>query len=117
MIEGKKIIVFMPARNTAHLLEKTYNDIPKDFADQIILVDNASTDDTVKVAYSLGMKVIKHENNLGYGGSLKTGYTTAIKDGADIVVMLHSDYQYDPTVLPEMIKPILEGECSRIRTT
>jgi HAMP domain-containing protein len=86
----------MPARNTAHLLESTFNDIPEDFADQIILVDNASTDETVKVALALGIKVIKHESNLGYGGSLKTGYSTAIKEGADIVVMLHSDNQYDP---------------------
>lgn len=110
MINGKKIVIFIPARNTAHLLRETYKDIPKGFADQIILVDNNSKDDTVDVAYSLGMKVIRHENNLGYGGSLKTGYATAIKEGADIVVMLHSDNQYDPKFLPEIVKPIINGE-------
>ncbi|MDY6853860.1 MAG: glycosyltransferase family 2 protein [Thermodesulfobacteriota bacterium] len=110
MIQDRKIVIFMPARNTAHLLRKTYTNIPEGFADQIILVDNASTDNTVEVAHSLGMKVIRHENNLGYGGSLKTGYATAIKEGADIVVMLHSDNQYDPQILPQIIKPILDGE-------
>ncbi len=114
MIDNKKIVIFMPARNTAHLLEKTYNDIPKGFADQIILVDNASTDNTVEIAHSLGMKVIRHENNLGYGGSLKTGYTNAIKEGADVVVMLHSDNQYDPKILPQIVKPILSGEADAV---
>lgn len=110
MINNKKIVIFMPARNTAHLLTSTYNDIPPGFADQIILVDNNSSDSTVEVANSLGMKVIRHENNLGYGGSLKTGYATAITEGADIVVMLHSDNQYDPKFLPQIVKPILDGE-------
>jgi glycosyltransferase involved in cell wall biosynthesis len=110
MIDGHKIVIFIPARNTARLLKETYKDIPKDFADQIILVDNNSSDNTVEVAYSLGMKVIRHEKNLGYGGSLKTGYSTAIKEGADIVVMLHSDNQYDPKFLPEIVRPILDGE-------
>ncbi len=114
MINNKKIVIFMPARNTAHLLEKTYKDIPSDFADQIILVDNSSSDDTVEVAYSLGMKVIRHENNLGYGGSLKTGYATAIKEGADIVVMLHSDNQYDPKFLPQIVKPIVDDEADAV---
>jgi len=114
MIRNNKIVIFMPARNTAHLLEKTYNDIPENFADQIILVDNASTDNTVEVAQSLGMKVIKHENNLGYGGSLKTGYSTAIKEGADIVVMLHSDNQYDPELLPQVVQPIVDGKADAV---
>jgi len=110
VIKDKKIIIFMPARNTAHLLEETFRDIPEGFADQIILVDNASTDNTVDVAHSLGMKIIQHEKNLGYGGSLKTGYTSAIREGADIVVMLHSDNQYDPKFLPQIVQPILDGE-------
>jgi glycosyltransferase involved in cell wall biosynthesis len=114
MIENKKIVVFMPARNTGHLLTQTYNDIPENFADQIILVDNASLDNTVEVAQSLGMKVIRHEKNLGYGGSLKTGYATAIKEGADVVVMLHSDNQYDPNFLPEIVKPILDGKADAV---
>ena len=114
MMEKTKVLIFMPARNTAHLLKQTFDDIPKNFADQIILVDNASTDNTVEIAKTLGMKVIQHEKNLGYGGSLKTGYTTAIKEGADIVVMLHSDNQYDPKFLPKIIKPILEGKADTV---
>jgi glycosyltransferase involved in cell wall biosynthesis len=114
MIKGKKIVVFMPARNTARLLKETYKDIPEGFADQIILVDNASNDNTVEVADALGMTVIKHERNLGYGGSLKTGYATAVNEGADIVVMLHSDNQYDPTFLPHIVKPILDGEADAV---
>jgi len=114
MTDGHKIVVFMPARNTAHLLRETFDDIPEGFADQIILVDNASTDNTVDVAMSLGMKVIRHENNLGYGGSLKTGYETAVKEGADIVVMLHSDNQYDPRFLPQIVEPILKGEADAV---
>lgn len=106
----KRIVIFMPARNTGHLLEKTYADIPEGFHDEIILVDNASEDNTVEVAQRLGMTVIKHTENRGYGGSLKTGYTAAIERGADIIVMLHSDYQYDPRILPEMVQPILEGK-------
>ncbi len=114
MIEDKKIVIFMPARNTARLLEETFADIPEGFADQIILVDNASSDNTVEVADALGMTIIQHEKNLGYGGSLKTGYSTAVHEGADIVVMLHSDNQYDPGFLPQIVKPILDDEADAV---
>ncbi len=111
---NKRIVIFMPARNTGHLLEKTFTDIPEGFHDEIILVDNASEDDTVEVAKRLGMTVIKHAENRGYGGSLKTGYTAALESGADIVVMLHSDYQYDPRMLPEMVQPILDEQADAV---
>ncbi len=106
----KKVIVVMPAYFAEKTLEKTYNAIPKDFVDEIILVDDASRDKTVEIAKKLGLKTIVHEKNRGYGGNQKTCYTNALKDGADIVVLLHPDFQYDPTVIPEMIKPIKENK-------
>ena len=98
-----KVIVIMPAYNAAKTLEKTYRDIPKTVADEIILVDDASADKTVKIAKKLNIKVFLHPANLGYGGNQKTCYWEALKRKPDIVVMIHPDYQYDATLLKELI--------------
>lgn len=111
----------MPAYNAAKTLEKTFRDIPKGITEEVILVDDGSRDDTVKVAKKLGLKIVVHPQNRGYGSNQKTCYTLALSDGADIVVMIHPDYQYDSTLTGELIKPIKEGRTdvmlgSRIRT-
>jgi len=98
-----KVIVVMPAYNAARTLEPTLRDIPPGFVDEIILVDDASKDDTVEIAKHLGLTVIKHEANRGYGANQKTCYRTALMHGADIVVMIHPDYQYDSRLVPYMI--------------
>jgi glycosyltransferase involved in cell wall biosynthesis len=100
----------LPAYNAARTLIRTYRDIPKDAVDDIILVDDASQDDTVDIARLLNLKVIIHEKNLGYGGNQKTCYGAALERGADIVVMVHPDHQYDPTLIPQMVAPIQKGE-------
>lgn len=105
-----KVIVIMPAYNAERTLEKTYDEIPKEYVDEIILVDDASKDRTVKVAKKLGLEIIVHSENKGYGGNQKTCYTNALKKGADIVVMVHPDYQYDPAALPDIIKIIDDKE-------
>jgi len=107
--DGPKVVVVMPAYNAAKTLEKTYRDLPRRVVDRIILVDDVSHDDTVEVARRLGLRVVVHPQNRGYGGNQKTCYTEALKDGADIVVMLHPDYQYDSRLVPELIAPIKEG--------
>jgi glycosyltransferase involved in cell wall biosynthesis len=104
-----RLIVVMPAYNAARTLERTYADIPHDIVDQIILVDDVSKDETVDVARQLGLDVIIHQQNLGYGGNQKTCYDAARAAGADIVVMLHPDYQYDATRIPALIEPIVAG--------
>jgi glycosyltransferase involved in cell wall biosynthesis len=106
---GKRVVVVMPAYNAAKTLERTYRDIPHDIVAKIILVDDVSKDDTVAVARHLGLDVIIHRQNLGYGGNQKTCYDAALEAGADAVVMLHPDYQYDATRIPEMVGPILDG--------
>jgi len=108
MTKKQKVIVVMPAYNAAKTLEKTYNDLPKEVVDRIILVDDVSQDETVEIAQLLGLKVIIHIQNKGYGGNQKTCYIEALKDGADIVVMLHPDYQYDSRLVPQLIQPIIE---------
>ena len=105
-----RVIVVMPAYNAAKTLERTYADIPHDRVDQIILVDDVSHDETVDIARQLGLDVIIHQQNLGYGGNQKTCYDAALAAGADVVVMLHPDYQYDATRIPALIAPIVEGE-------
>ncbi len=105
-----KVIVVMPAYNAAKTLKITYEDIPHQSVDQIILVDDGSTDETLEIARELNLTVFVHTRNFGYGANQKTCYTEALKDGADIVVMLHPDYQYDPTLLPEIVAPIKAGE-------
>lgn len=108
MQNEKRVIVVMPAYNAAKTLERTYSDIPGGVVDKVILVDDVSKDETVEVARRLGLKVVVHVQNRGYGGNQKTCYLEALKDGADVVVMLHPDYQYDSRLIPEMIAPILE---------
>ena len=103
-------MVVMPAYNAAKTLEQTYADIPFDIVDEVILVDDASTDETVKVAGTLNIQhVIRHDDNKGYGGNQKTCYTKALSLGADIVIMLHPDYQYNPKLIPSMANLIAEG--------
>jgi glycosyltransferase involved in cell wall biosynthesis len=110
MIDGKKIVVVMPAYNAAATLTKTYNEIPFNIVDEVILVDDHSKDHTSDVAKSLGIhKVIRHPKNRGYGGNQKTCYAAALDSGADIVVMLHPDYQYTPLLLEAMVYPIAHG--------
>ncbi|HAV42404.1 TPA: glycosyl transferase family 2, partial [bacterium] len=111
----------MPAYNAELTLEKTYRDIPPGIIDEIILVDDASKDRTVEVAKRLGIRTIVHPENRGYGGNQKTCYREALTSGADIIVMIHPDYQYDSTLTPEIIRPIIDGRAdvvlgSRIRT-
>ena len=101
-----KVVVVMPAYNAAKTLRITYDAIPKDDVDQVILVDDGSRDETLKIAKELKLEVFVHARNFGYGGNQKTCYTEALKADADIVVMLHPDYQYDPTLLPNIIAPI-----------
>lgn len=105
----KKVVVIMPAYNAARTLEQTYHAIPHGAVDEIILVDDASRDETISVAHTLPLRVFKHKRNYGYGANQKTCYTEALKTGNNIVVMLHPDYQYDPTLLPTLIAPIAEG--------
>jgi glycosyltransferase involved in cell wall biosynthesis len=99
MLNGKKIVVVLPAYNAAKTLEKTYREIPFEFVDDVVLVDDASRDDTAELARRLGIHTIVHEQNKGYGGNQKTCYRTALELGADIVVMLHPDYQYTPRLI------------------
>ncbi|MBX7222109.1 MAG: glycosyltransferase family 2 protein [Blastocatellia bacterium] len=109
MIYGQKVVVVLPAYNAAKTLLKTYNEIDRDIVDEMILVDDASHDDTSKVAESLGITTIVHPQNRGYGGNQKTCYTAALKAGADIVIMLHPDYQYTPKLIPPMAYLIASG--------
>ncbi len=111
---NKNIVIYIPARNTAHLLKPTFDEIPKGIAGRIILVDNVSSDNTVETALSLGIEVIRHETNRGYGGSQKTGYMNFLENEGDLVVMLHSDFQYDPKCIPDLVAPILEGKADAV---
>jgi glycosyltransferase involved in cell wall biosynthesis len=108
-VEKPKVVVVMPAYNAAKTLRLTYDAIPKEDVDHMILVDDASRDETLQVARELKLEVFVHGRNYGYGGNQKTCYTEALKAGADIVVMLHPDYQYDPTLLPNLVEPLKEG--------
>jgi glycosyltransferase involved in cell wall biosynthesis len=114
MKRDKKVIVVMPAYNAEKTLERTLNDIPRDWVDEIILVDDCSKDGTVALARKLGLTVIVHEKNLGYGGNQKTCYKEALVRGGEIMVMIHPDHQYDPTVLPGLVQPLLAGACDAV---
>lgn len=109
-----KVVAVLPAYNAANTLSQTLRDIPKDIVDEIILVDDASSDNTVEVARQLGLIVFSHDKNKGYGANQKTCYTKALERGADIVVMVHPDYQYDPTAIPQMVAPIRKGEADAV---
>jgi glycosyltransferase involved in cell wall biosynthesis len=109
-----KVIVVMPAYNAASTLLKTYEQIPRDIVDEVLLVDDASHDETVEEARKLNIPTLVHPENRGYGANQKTCYTEALRRGADIVVMLHPDYQYDPTLIPEMIRQIQEGKADLV---
>ncbi len=114
MNEQPKIVVVLPAYNAAKTLEKTYADLPKEKISKIILVDDVSQDQTVEVAKSLGLSVVIHVQNRGYGGNQKTCYLEALKDNADVVVMLHPDHQYDSRLVPELVQPILGGKADMV---
>lgn len=121
MIKKPKIVIVMPAYNAAKTLEKTFSDIPQGLASEVILVDDCSRDETVRIAKKLGLTVFIHPNNLGYGGNQKTCYWEALKRKPDVVVMIHPDYQYDATLMGELVKPISDDRLdimlgSRIRT-
>ena len=110
MLNNKKIVVVLPAYNAAKTLEKTYNEIPSDIVDEVVLVDDSSKDDTIEVGRRIGIKhIIKHDKNNGYGGNQKSCYNKALELGADIVIMLHPDYQYTPLLIPSMSHIIASG--------
>src|ERR671914_2021198 len=104
-----KVVAIMPAYNAAKTLKMTYMELPHDVVDMVLLVDDGSSDETVEIARQLNLELFIHNRNFGYGGNQKTCYTEALKAGADIVVMLHPDYQYDPTLLPNVVAPIKSG--------
>jgi glycosyltransferase involved in cell wall biosynthesis len=109
MYKGKKVIVVLPAYNAALTLEKTYNEIPQDLVDEVILCDDASSDNTSELAVEIGIPhIIVHENNRGYGGNQKSLYNKALELGGDIIIMLHPDYQYTPKLIPSMVNIIGE---------
>jgi glycosyltransferase involved in cell wall biosynthesis len=105
-----KVVVVMPAYNAARTLRMTYAELPHDVVDLVILVDDGSSDETIQIARELGLELFVHNRNYGYGANQKTCYREALRAGADIIVMVHPDYQYDPTLLPEVIAPIQRGE-------
>ena len=116
-----KVVVVMPAYNAEKTLERTYGDIPEGTVDEVILVDDASRDRTAEIARNMGLKVVVHEKNKGYGANQKTCYKLALEDGADIVVMVHPDYQYDSRLTPYLVGLIKDGICdvmigTRVRT-
>ena len=108
-IPKPKVVVVMPAYNAAKTLHMTYADLPHDLVDLVILVDDGSSDETARLARELGLELFVHNRNYGYGANQKTCYREALRAGADIIVMVHPDYQYDPTLLPEIILPIQQG--------
>jgi glycosyltransferase involved in cell wall biosynthesis len=110
LLEGRRIVVVLPAYNAAKTLRQTLDAIPRQVVDEILLTDDASRDDTVNLSRSLGIPTLVHERNRGYGGNQKTCYRAALEMGADIVVMLHADYQYSPRLVPAMASMIASGE-------
>lgn len=110
MLNNKKIIVVMPAYNSAQTLERTVNDIPREIVDEILLVDDGSSDETVQLAGDLGLTVFAHERNFGYGRNQKTCYREALRRGGDVVIMVHADYQYTPRLIVPMAGMIAYGE-------
>jgi len=113
-LASAKVIVVMPARQAAATLEHTFAGIPQDAVDEVILVDDSSTDDTVELARRLPVHLVWHPHQVGYGGNQKTCYLEALQHDADVVVMLHPDGQYEPALIPRMIEPILRGEADLV---
>jgi glycosyltransferase involved in cell wall biosynthesis len=111
---GAKVIVVMPAHNAARTLETTLSGIPDDWVDEIILVDDKSSDGTVSLARRLPVQLVWHPHNVGYGGNQKTCYLQALQHDADVVVMLHPDGQYEPSIIPKLVEPILAGEADLV---
>ncbi|MGE0200104.1 MAG: glycosyltransferase family 2 protein [Candidatus Melainabacteria bacterium] len=111
---NQKVVVVMPAYHAEKTLAQTVADIPRDWVDDILVVDDASTDRTVAVAESLGLPVIRHAENKGYGGNQKTCYAEALARGADVVVMVHPDHQYDPRLIPHLVAPLLSREADAV---
>ena len=109
-----KVFVVMPARNAALTLERTFQAIPTDWVDEVILVDDRSTDSTLELARRLKLHTIWHPHNVGYGGNQKTCYLEALQRGADVVVMLHPDGQYEPSLIPKLVTPIIEGRADLV---
>jgi len=110
----KNVFIVLPAYNAAKTLLRTLDEIPPEYRQNIILVDDASSDNTVEIAQKAGLTVIVHQRNLGYGGNQKTCYQESLERGADLVVMLHPDHQYDAKVIPHLIQPILDGEANAV---
>jgi glycosyltransferase involved in cell wall biosynthesis len=111
---SQKICVVMPAYNAEKTLERTWRDLPAGWVDDVVVVDDASRDRTVEVARGLGLHVVVHPRNRGYGGNQKTCYREALARGADIAVMVHPDHQYDPRTIPALVEPLLRGECDAV---
>src|SRR5262245_13392774 len=109
VFHNHKVVVVMPAYNAARTIEKTYREIPLDLVDEVVVTDDASHDDTVEIASRLGLRTLVHERNRGYGANQKTCYAEALRLGADVVVMLHTDYQYTPRLIPAMIGMMADG--------
>ena len=109
-----RVVIVMPAYNAEKTLEDTFRAIPEGYFDEIVVVDDHSRDDTTRLARRLNLKAIRHPHNVGYGGNQKTCYMEALRDGAEIVVMLHPDGQYDPKIVPDMVRPIREGRADMV---
>ena len=109
-----KIIAILPAFNAEKTLKKTLADIPTGWLDEIILVDDASSDNTCELAKNLGLKIFQHKKNLGYGANQKTCYQEALKLGADIIIMIHPDHQYDPRLVPDLLLPLIRGDADAV---
>jgi glycosyltransferase involved in cell wall biosynthesis len=109
MLHGQKIVVVLPAYKAARTIERTYRDLPLDLVDEVLLVDDAGGDETLEIASRLGIRCLRHNRNLGYGGNQKTCYHEALASGAQIVVMVHPDYQYDPRLVTAMAAMVASG--------
>lgn len=109
MILGKKLVVIMPAYNSGKTLRQTYEELPRNYVDEVILVDDASKDDTLRIACELGIRTVIHTENVGYGGNQKTCYREALRHGGDIIVMVHPDYQYSPRLVTAMASMVASG--------
>jgi glycosyltransferase involved in cell wall biosynthesis len=114
-LHDKKVVAVLPAYNAEKTLRPTFDDIPQDWVDEILLVDDVSRDKTVELARTLPMRVVVHAKNRGYGGNQKTCYRTAMDEmGGEIMVMVHPDHQYDPKIIPQLVQPLLRGECEAV---